>query len=82
MSPLPQAQPQSSMVQKAWLRGVVPAVVDTESSVQEKALECLDQVILSQVKSHGSHRYRDASEKLTWVLLGLLCEECKDLRLG
>uniref|UniRef100_A0A673XFC8 Condensin-2 complex subunit D3 n=1 Tax=Salmo trutta TaxID=8032 RepID=A0A673XFC8_SALTR len=73
------AHPENSLVQKAWLRGVVPAVVDAESSVQEKALECLEQTILSQVKSHGSYSYRDAQQTLTWDLLGLLCDNCQDL---
>ncbi|KAK6317290.1 hypothetical protein J4Q44_G00126900 [Coregonus suidteri] len=71
--------PENSLVQKAWLRGVVPAVVDVESSVQEKALECLEQTILSQVKSHGSYSYKDAQQTLTWDLLGLLCDLCQDL---
>lgn len=74
-----QTHPENSLVQKAWLRGVVPAVVDAESSVQEKALECLEQTILSQVKSHGSYSYRDAQQTLTWDLLGLLCDNCQDL---
>uniref|UniRef100_A0A6Q2WXM1 Condensin complex subunit 1 C-terminal domain-containing protein n=1 Tax=Esox lucius TaxID=8010 RepID=A0A6Q2WXM1_ESOLU len=73
------SHPESNMVQKAWLRGVVPAMVDTESSVQEKALECLEQTILSQVKSHSSYSYRDAHQTLTWDLLGLLCNDCQDL---
>uniref|UniRef100_A0A8C7QB22 Condensin-2 complex subunit D3 n=1 Tax=Oncorhynchus mykiss TaxID=8022 RepID=A0A8C7QB22_ONCMY len=73
------AHPENNLVQKAWLRGVVPAVVDAESSVQEKALECLEQTILSQVKSHGSYSYRDAQQTLTWNLLGLLCDHCQDL---
>ncbi|KAF3842385.1 hypothetical protein F7725_024336 [Dissostichus mawsoni] len=33
------AKPECSVVQKAWLQGVLPAVMDAESSVQEKALE-------------------------------------------
>uniref|UniRef100_A0A452HTP9 Condensin-2 complex subunit D3 n=1 Tax=Gopherus agassizii TaxID=38772 RepID=A0A452HTP9_9SAUR len=37
------------MIQKAWLTGVVPVVMDSENSVQEKALDCLDQLLL--------HRY-------------------------
>ncbi|KAL0994528.1 hypothetical protein UPYG_G00123530 [Umbra pygmaea] len=73
------AQPESSLVQKAWLRGVVPAVVDTESSVQEKALECLEQTILKQVKSHSSYSYRDVQQTLAWDLLRLLCDNCQDL---
>ncbi|XP_072526463.1 condensin-2 complex subunit D3 [Salminus brasiliensis] len=66
-------------VQEAWLRGVVPAVIDSESSVQEKALECLDDLILKHIKSHASYRHGDTSQKLAWDLLGLICEKCQDL---
>lgn len=65
----------------AWLQGVVPAVVDSESSVQDKALEALDQVLLSQVKLYSPSRHLDSSQRLTWDLLGLLCHECQNLRL-
>lgn len=75
-----QAKPESSVVQKAWLLGVVPAVVDSESSVQDKALEVLDQVLLSQVKVYSESHHLDSSQKLTWDLLGLLCNECQNLR--
>lgn len=68
------------MVQKAWLQGVIPAVMDTETSVQDKALEALDQVLLSQVKPYSAGRHLDASYRLTWNLLGLLCSECQNLR--
>lgn len=68
------------MVQKAWLQGVIPAVMDTETSVQDKALEALDQVLLSQVKPYSAGRHLDASHRLTWNLLGLLCSECQNLR--
>nr|XP_046258478.1 condensin-2 complex subunit D3 isoform X2 [Scatophagus argus] len=73
------AKPECSVVQKAWLRGVVPAVVDSEGSVQDKALEALDQVLLSQVKPYSAGRHLDASQRLTWDLLGLLCHECQNL---
>uniref|UniRef100_A0A8C2JYC7 Condensin-2 complex subunit D3 n=1 Tax=Cyprinus carpio TaxID=7962 RepID=A0A8C2JYC7_CYPCA len=66
-------------VQEAWLRGVLPAVMDSESSVQEKALECLDHVVIAHIKSQGKYRDSDASQKLAWELLGLLCEKCQDL---
>lgn len=69
------------MVQKAWLQGVVPAVVDSESTVQDKALEALDQVLLSQVKLYSSGFHLDVSQRLTWDLLGLLCHDCLNLRL-
>ncbi|XP_042290067.1 condensin-2 complex subunit D3 [Thunnus maccoyii] len=73
------AKPECSAVQKAWLQGVVPAVVDTENSVQEKALEALDEVLLSQVKLYSAGRHLDAGQRLTWDLLGLLCNECQSL---
>lgn len=76
-----QAKPDSSVVQKAWLYGIVPAVVDSETSVQDKALEALDQVLLCQVKLYSASRHLDASQRLTWDLLGLLCHECQNLRL-
>uniref|UniRef100_A0A672MDN4 Condensin-2 complex subunit D3 n=1 Tax=Sinocyclocheilus grahami TaxID=75366 RepID=A0A672MDN4_SINGR len=66
-------------VQEAWLRGVLPAVMDSESSVQEKALECLDHVVIAHIKSQGKYQDSDASQKLAWELLGLLCEKCQDL---
>ena len=62
------------MVQKAWLQGVVPAVVDSESTVQDKALEALDQVLLSQVKPYSAGRHLDARQRLTWDLLVWMTE--------
>ncbi|XP_073337425.1 condensin-2 complex subunit D3 [Pagrus major] len=73
------AKPECNMVQRAWLQGVVPAVVDSENTVQDKALEALDQVLLSQVKQYSASRHLDASQRLTWDLLGLLCHECQNL---
>ncbi|XP_057704666.1 condensin-2 complex subunit D3 isoform X2 [Corythoichthys intestinalis] len=68
-----------NLILKAWLQGVLPAVVDSESSVQEKALEALDNVLLSQVKVYSPSRHLDTCQKLTWNLLNLLCNECHDL---
>uniref|UniRef100_A0A3P9Q8W3 Non-SMC condensin II complex, subunit D3 n=1 Tax=Poecilia reticulata TaxID=8081 RepID=A0A3P9Q8W3_POERE len=73
------AKPGCMEVQKAWLLGVVPAVVDSENSVQDKALEVLDQVLLSRVKPYSERRHMDNSERLTWNLLDLLCNECRNL---
>ncbi|KAI3363176.1 hypothetical protein L3Q82_011545, partial [Scortum barcoo] len=73
------AKPECRVVQKAWLQGVVPAVVDSENSVQDKAMEALDQVLLSQVKPYSASCHLDAGQRLTWDLLGLLCDECQNL---
>ncbi|XP_060772642.1 condensin-2 complex subunit D3 isoform X2 [Neoarius graeffei] len=73
------ALPESAEVQEAWLRGVVPAVMDSESSVQEKALECLNEKILTRIKSHGSYCHDNASQRVAWDLLRLMCDKCQDL---
>ncbi|XP_034537815.1 condensin-2 complex subunit D3 isoform X2 [Notolabrus celidotus] len=72
-------KPECSVVQRAWLQGVVPAVVDSESSVQERALDALDKMLLSTVKSYSAGHHMDAGQKLTWTLLDLLCQECQNL---
>lgn len=73
------ARPECSAVQKAWLQGVVPAVVDSENSVQDKALEALDQILLSQVKLYSASCHLDTSQRLAWDLLCLLCHDCQNL---
>lgn len=80
LTSLCQVKPECSVVQKAWLQGVVPAVADSETSVQDKALEALDQVLLSQVKPYSAGCQLDASQRLMWDLLGLLCHQCQKLR--
>uniref|UniRef100_A0AAY4AAL4 Condensin complex subunit 1 C-terminal domain-containing protein n=1 Tax=Denticeps clupeoides TaxID=299321 RepID=A0AAY4AAL4_9TELE len=71
------ACPDRSLVQVAWLRGVIVVVVDSESSVQEKALECLDMVIIEHIKARRT--FEDTAQKLAWDLLELLCDQCRDL---
>ncbi|XP_067297852.1 condensin-2 complex subunit D3 isoform X2 [Pseudorasbora parva] len=73
------ALPENKEVQEAWLRGVLPAIMDSESSVQEKALECLDQVVITHIKNQGKYLDGDTSQRLAWDLLGLMCEKCQDL---
>ncbi|CAN9500131.1 unnamed protein product [Ophioblennius macclurei] len=73
------AKPENVVVQKAWLYGVLPAVMDSESSVQDKALEGLEQVLLSQVKRYSADCHLNAGQRLAWDLLLLLCDECQNL---
>ncbi|KAM9449550.1 condensin-2 complex subunit D3 [Clarias gariepinus] len=73
------ALPDNADVQEAWLRGVVPAVMDSESSVQEKALECLNDKIVTHIKSHAGYRQDNASQRVAWDLLRLMCDKCQDL---
>ncbi|XP_055675451.1 condensin-2 complex subunit D3 isoform X1 [Falco peregrinus] len=67
------------LVQKAWLNGVVPVVMDTESSVQEKALDCLDQLLLQHIKNYNKFSSKDAKQALAWDLLTLLTSESQEI---
>ncbi|NXH16920.1 CNDD3 protein, partial [Bucco capensis] len=73
------AQHDNVLVQKAWLNGVVPVVMDTESSVQEKALDCLDQVLLQHIKHSNKFQSADGKQALAWDLLTLLTSESQEL---
>ncbi|NXJ10790.1 CNDD3 protein, partial [Odontophorus gujanensis] len=74
-----ESQHDDILVQKAWLTGVVPVVMDSESSVQEKALECLDQTLLQHIKHYSKFRREDEKQALAWDLLTLLTLERQDL---
>lgn len=75
-----QSQHNNVLVQKAWLNGVVPVVMDAESSVQEKALDCLDQLLLQHIKSYNKFRSEDEKQALAWDLLTLLTSESQELK--
>ncbi|XP_016136259.1 condensin-2 complex subunit D3-like [Sinocyclocheilus grahami] len=53
--------------------------INARKSALEKALECLDHVVIAHIKSQGKYRDDDTSQKLAWDLLGLMCEKCQDL---
>ncbi|NWR85142.1 CNDD3 protein, partial [Furnarius figulus] len=73
------SQGSNVLVQKAWLNGVVPVVMDAESSVQEKALDCLDELLLKPIKSYNKSRRGDEKQELAWDLLTLLSSESQEL---
>ncbi|XP_009585564.1 PREDICTED: condensin-2 complex subunit D3, partial [Fulmarus glacialis] len=73
------SQQKNVLVQKAWLNGVVPVVMDAESSVQEKALDCLDQLLLQHIKYYNKFRSEDGKQALAWDLLTLLTSESQEL---
>ncbi|XP_034865212.1 condensin-2 complex subunit D3 [Mirounga leonina] len=73
------AQPGYVQIQKAWLTGIIPAVMDCESTVQEKALECLDQLLLQNIKHYNKFHTGDNSQVLAWALLTLLSTENQEL---
>uniref|UniRef100_A0A663LWE7 Condensin-2 complex subunit D3 n=1 Tax=Athene cunicularia TaxID=194338 RepID=A0A663LWE7_ATHCN len=73
------SQPSNALVQKAWLEGVVPVVMDAESTVQEKALDSLDQHLLQHIKHYNKFRREDVNQALAWDLLTLLTSESWEL---
>ncbi|XP_075420178.1 condensin-2 complex subunit D3 isoform X2 [Tenrec ecaudatus] len=73
------AQPRCVPIQKAWLTGVIPVVMDCETTVQEKALECLDQLLLQNIKHYNKFHSGDDSQVLAWSLLPLLTAESQEL---
>ncbi|KAM7051471.1 condensin-2 complex subunit D3 [Molossus nigricans] len=73
------AQPRCVQIQKAWLLGITPVVMDSESTVQEKALECLDQLLLQNIKHFTKFHSGDDSQVLAWALLSLLSTESQEL---
>ncbi|XP_053308636.1 condensin-2 complex subunit D3 isoform X2 [Spea bombifrons] len=79
LTELLQAQPHNALIQKAWLTGLVPVVLDTESTVQEKALECLEQLLLQNITHYNRYKPSDERQKLTWDLLTLLSDESQEL---
>ncbi|XP_029412551.1 condensin-2 complex subunit D3 isoform X3 [Nannospalax galili] len=79
LTELVMAQPTCVPIQKAWLMGVIPVVMDSENTVQEKALECLDQLLLQNLKHHKKFDSEDNSQVLAWTLLALLTTESQDL---
>ncbi|CAM4666623.1 unnamed protein product [Lepidochelys olivacea] len=67
------------MIQKAWLTGVVPVVMDSENSVQEKALDCLDLLLLQHIKHYNKFMHEDRNQTLAWDLLALITAENQEL---
>ncbi|NWR73103.1 CNDD3 protein, partial [Centropus unirufus] len=73
------AQHSNVLVQKAWLNGVVPVVMDTESTVQEKALDSLEEVLLQHIKHYSKFKSDDGRQALAWDLFTLLASEDQEL---
>ncbi|XP_067910020.1 condensin-2 complex subunit D3 isoform X2 [Heterodontus francisci] len=73
------AQPSNCVLQKVWMNGVIPIVIDSENSVQEKALECLNQVIIEKIKDYRLFSNEDQYQRLAWDVLALLTVENQEL---
>ncbi|XP_069752394.1 condensin-2 complex subunit D3 [Narcine bancroftii] len=73
------SQPTNPKVQKAWMNGVITDVIDSENSIQQKALECLNQVIIQQIKNYKDFSREDKHQRLAWDILTLLALEHQEL---
>ncbi|KAI9554187.1 hypothetical protein GHT06_019459 [Daphnia sinensis] len=66
--------PENEAAQKIWAQSVLPMVLDCETRVQEKALECADQMVLRSLLGHDSCQ--------GWTLLEVIIEEGLDIYLS
>uniref|UniRef100_A0A670YYL5 Non-SMC condensin II complex subunit D3 n=1 Tax=Pseudonaja textilis TaxID=8673 RepID=A0A670YYL5_PSETE len=73
------SQPTNLLMQKAWLMGVIPVIMDCETTVQEKVLECVDHLLLQPMKPCHKFMPQDKDQVLAWDLLRLLTTETQEL---
>lgn len=66
--------PENEALQVVWARSVLPMVLDGETRVQEKALECADQCILRSLVGSENHQ--------GWCLLDVIIELGLDVYLS
>ncbi|GFR84018.1 condensin-2 complex subunit D3-like, partial [Elysia marginata] len=71
-----EAWPRHKEVQRAWVFGTLPRVLDTETSVQERCFDLLEEVILLKLKPNKSDRA--SSESNEWDLLNLITQESSE----
>nr|XP_034995387.1 condensin-2 complex subunit D3 [Zootoca vivipara] len=73
------SQPDNVLIQKAWLTGVVPVIMDCEDSVRGKALEFLDRLLLQHIKHCNKFSREDRGQVLAWDLLMHFTKESQEL---
>ncbi|KAH9495177.1 Condensin-2 complex subunit D3 [Bulinus truncatus] len=71
------AFPKDKNIQKSWIFGLLPQVMDRETSVQEKSFELLEEMILQHLKP----AHRSTANGIEWDLLHIISDEtCEKLR--
>lgn len=71
--------PTCYFIQKAWLNGVLPLILDCETTLQEKCMKCLEEVLLQNLCTYN--RSLSNQYQLTWSLLQIMSgEEEESLR--
>ena len=64
---LVQQHPENEAIQFMWTRSVLPLIMDSEARVQEKALECTDQLIMKNLSDHRN--------QLGWSIMDIITKE-------
>ncbi|BFZ04274.1 hypothetical protein BsWGS_07314 [Bradybaena similaris] len=66
-----QAFPADTQIQRAWVFGLLPQVMDRETSVQEKCFDLLEEMILQNLKPVG----KTSDSSIEWELLNIIADE-------
>ncbi|XP_078330914.1 condensin-2 complex subunit D3-L-like isoform X1 [Crassostrea virginica] len=73
------SMPAEKPLQKYWLDGVLPLVIDRETTLQEKCMETLEEILLRNVVPFN--RSKDEGHRLVWNILDIMTQfESCDLR--
>ncbi|XP_048580995.1 condensin-2 complex subunit D3 [Nematostella vectensis] len=70
LTSLLQEQPTNAMLQSIWLDGILPLVLDRETTAQEKCYQILEELILSKIVT--LQRSVDVGHVLAWDLLKIV----------
>ncbi|XP_076344114.1 condensin-2 complex subunit D3-like [Tachypleus tridentatus] len=65
LSNLLESSPLSATIQKHWMQGVLPLVLDAENSIQEKCLEMIDNLLLQNIVS----KTQEAHWEMAWKIM-------------
>lgn len=68
LSDILQQFPQNSSLLDEWTQAVIPQIYDIEVKVQEKVLECLENVLLNRIMKASTY-IPDAANHLPWKVL-------------
>ena len=68
--------PTCHLIQKAWLNGVLPLILDRESTLQEKCMKHLQEIILYKIDIYSSSFTNQ--QMLMWNLLHIMSGEAED----
>ncbi|XP_033751450.1 LOW QUALITY PROTEIN: condensin-2 complex subunit D3-like [Pecten maximus] len=70
--------PEEKTLQQAWLEGVMPLIIDRESSLQDKCMEILEDMLLHKIVP--VHKSAGSAQTLAWDLLTIM-EQSENIEL-